>query len=70
MAAEEQLMKHKLKALIYAQGLRQCDVARALGWREARLSAIITARQLATKEDIEALARGLGVETKEIEEAL
>lgn len=60
----------KLKVLIIQKGYRQYDLARQLGWREDRMSRIVTGRRPPNDEEVTALAAALGVTEKRIREAV
>jgi transcriptional regulator with XRE-family HTH domain len=56
-----------LKSLIYKSGKSQWEICRELNWPEAKLSRFVTGRRVPSKDDIEALAKALGVAPEELE---
>jgi len=58
-----------LKSLIYKSGKSQWEICRELNWPEAKLSRFVTGRRVPSKDDIEALAKILGVSAEELREA-
>jgi len=57
-----------LKSLIYQSGKSQWEICRKLNWPEAKLSRFVTGRRLPSKDDIDALAKVLGVSPEELQQ--
>ena len=58
-----------LKAAIVSRGLRQWQVCQQVGWKEARLSGIVTGRLRPSPEELEALSSVLQVPMEELQAA-
>lgn len=56
----------RLKAAIYAAGLRQCEVAHRVGVTEDRVSKLVTGRRRATPEEMAQIAQVLDRPVKEL----
>jgi len=59
-----------LKSLIYKNGKSQWEICRELNWPEAKLSRFVTGRRVPSQQDIEALAKVLGLSPEDLQQAL
>lgn len=59
-----------LKSLIYKVGKSQWEICRELNWPEAKLSRFVTGRRVPSQQDIEALAKVLGLSIEDLQQAL
>jgi transcriptional regulator with XRE-family HTH domain len=58
-----------LKTLIHKNGKSQWQICRELNWPEAKLSRFVTGRRLPSKDDIDSLAKVLGVSPEELQQS-